>query len=64
MMKEFRFINPDIESEILIVVNNIGDGMEFKYDLSNERRCYQMLIIGSPTRMETKELIEKYDNNK
>lgn len=45
----------------LVVVNKYGDGMQFKYDLSNH--CYSMSIVGDITSSEVKRLIEKYANN-
>ena len=59
-MKEIKFKNKGIIT--LLVINEYGDGMQFKYGITG--KVYSMLTVGDPTATQVRELIEKYDNNK
>ena len=59
-MKEIKFKKNG--SLILLVVDEFGDGMQFKYGSTG--KIYSMLTVGEPTATTVRSLIDKYDNNK
>ena len=59
-MKEIKFKEKGMLT--LLVVDERGDGMQFKYGTTG--KVYSMLTVGDPTATDVRRLIDKYDNNK